>query len=249
MISLNKMKVGVKVAIFTTTRAEFGILSPLIRQATDDADIEPLLFVGGTHLAAEHGNTVREIINQGFKISGTFDYLLNEDTSFSLGKSVGIAAIELAHIFEKYEFDFVCVLGDRFELLSIISNAIFASDTQKKFIPYMTLGAIVNVILNIYLISKLGAPGAAIATVISQFATYGWVYYVLRAQIGLAIARSIYKIVIAAAIMGIVTWGLKQLDINLLLTIALATVIYFTLLWILKEPLLEKLRSIITRTN
>ena len=118
------MKVGVKVAIFTTTRAEFGILSPLIRQATDDVDIEPLLFVGGTHLAAEHGNTVREIINQGFKISGTFDYLLNEDTSFSLGKSVGIAAIELAHIFENYKFDFVCVLGDRFELLSIISNAI-----------------------------------------------------------------------------------------------------------------------------
>lgn len=118
------MKVGTKVAIFTTTRAEFGILSPLIRQAMKDVDIESLLFVGGTHLAAEHGNTIREIIDQGFKINGTFDYLLNEDTSFSLGKSVGIAAVELAHIFENYEFDFVCVLGDRFELLSILSNAI-----------------------------------------------------------------------------------------------------------------------------
>lgn len=131
----------------------------------------------------------------------------------------------------------------------IINNAIFASDTQKKFIPYMTLGAIVNVILNIYLISKLGASGAAIATVTSQFATYGWVYCVLRAQIGLVVAPSIYRIVIAGVIMGMATWGLKQLDINLLLTIAVATVMYFTLLWILKEPLLEKLRSIVTRIN
>ncbi len=131
----------------------------------------------------------------------------------------------------------------------IINNAIFASDTQKKFIPYMTLGAIFNIVLNIYLISKLGAPGAAIATVISQFVTYGWVYCVLRTQVGLVVAPSIYKIVIAGVIMGMATWGLKQLDINLLLTIAVATVMYFTLLWILKEPLLEKLRSIVTRIN
>jgi len=132
---------------------------------------------------------------------------------------------------------------------TIISNAIFAADIQRKFIPHMTLGAIINVILNIYLIPKLGALGAAIATIISQFVTYGWVYYVLRAQIGLVVAPSIYKIAIAAITMGIAIWGLKQLDANLLLTIVLAIVIYFGLLLVFKEPLLEKLRSIVTRTN
>jgi len=114
----------IRVAIFTTTRAEFGILSPLIRQMMQDKDTELLLFVGGTHLAIEHGNTIKEIVDQGFKINGTFDYLLNEDTSFSLEKSVGIASIELAYIFENHEFDFVCVLGDRFEILAIVSSAI-----------------------------------------------------------------------------------------------------------------------------
>lgn len=132
---------------------------------------------------------------------------------------------------------------------TIISNAIFAADMQRKFIPHMTLGAIINVILNIYLIPKLGALGAAIATIISQFITYGWVYYVLRIQLSLVVAPSIYKIAIAAIIMGIAIWGLKQLGTNLLLMTALATVIYFGLLLIFKEPLLEKLRSIVTRTN
>ena len=132
---------------------------------------------------------------------------------------------------------------------TIISNAIFAFDIQRKFISHMALGAIINIILNIYLISKLGAPGAAIATVISQFATYGWVYYVLRARLGLVVAPSIYRAVIAGTTMGIATWGLKQLDINLFLTIGLAIAIYFGLLLIFKEPLLEKLRSIIARTN
>jgi GDP/UDP-N,N'-diacetylbacillosamine 2-epimerase (hydrolysing) len=118
------MNKKIKVAIFTTTRAEFGILSPLISKMMQDKDFEPLLFVGGTHLATRHGNTIKEIIDEGFKISGIFDYLLNDDTSFSLGKSVGIAVIELAHIFKDYEFDFVCIVGDRFELLSVIINAI-----------------------------------------------------------------------------------------------------------------------------
>lgn len=113
-----------RVAIFTTTRAEFGILSPLIQEMEKSDDIEPLIFVGGTHITWEHGRTINEIEASGFEISDTFDYLLNRDDSVSLGKSVGIASYELAHIFNKHDFDMVCVLGDRFELLSIVGNAI-----------------------------------------------------------------------------------------------------------------------------
>ena len=113
-----------KIAIFTTTRAEFGIFCPLIELMSEDEQLEPLLFVGGTHLVSAFGSTINEITDQGFKIKDTFDYVLKEDDCFSISRSLGTACCELAHIFKKYEFDFVCVLGDRFELLSIISNAI-----------------------------------------------------------------------------------------------------------------------------
>jgi len=112
------------VAIFTTTRADFGILSPLIHAMERDSEIEPLVFVGGTHLASEHGKTINEIKDLGITVTDTFDYLLNDDNSFSLSKSMGIACFEIAHVFRNHTFDYICVLGDRFEMLSIIINAI-----------------------------------------------------------------------------------------------------------------------------
>ena len=113
-----------KIAIFTTTRAEFGILKPLISELNNDELTKVLLFVGGTHLIKEHGNTINEIETNNFKISKTFDYLLNEDSPYSLVKSLGIETFELANIFNDFYFDAVCVLGDRYELLPIVQSAI-----------------------------------------------------------------------------------------------------------------------------
>ena len=113
-----------KIAIFTTTRAEFGIFKPLLKEIEYEEKIDYLLFVGGTHLAHEHGNTINEIYNSNFKISSTFDYLLNGDDAFSLAKSSAVETSELAHIFKNYKFDAVCLLGDRYELIPIVLNAI-----------------------------------------------------------------------------------------------------------------------------
>ena len=76
-----------KVAIFTTSRAEFGIFYPLLRQLIMDEDTEPVLFVGGAHLALEYGKTIEEINDLDIYVSDTFDYLLNGDDSYSMAKS------------------------------------------------------------------------------------------------------------------------------------------------------------------
>jgi UDP-hydrolysing UDP-N-acetyl-D-glucosamine 2-epimerase len=76
------------------------------------------------HLAAEFGFTVNEIRNEGVRISKEFDFLLNGDEPFTLAKSMGIAVYELAHIFNHYAFDAICLLGDRFELLAVVNNAL-----------------------------------------------------------------------------------------------------------------------------
>ncbi|RMH72104.1 MAG: UDP-N-acetylglucosamine 2-epimerase (hydrolyzing) [Gemmatimonadetes bacterium] len=112
------------IAIFTTTRAEFGLFLPLLQAINADPDLRYLLFVGGTHLAVEHGYTLTEIQEQKYPVTDTFDYLLNENTSFSLSRSMGVASIELAHLFQHYSFDAICILGDRYELLPIVTTAI-----------------------------------------------------------------------------------------------------------------------------
>ena len=113
-----------RIALFTTTRAEFGILNPLIRTMNRDEEIEPVVFVGGAHLSRENGRTLNEILESNVKVSGTFDLLLNDDDSFTIAKSCSIAGYELSHIFKNNDIDFVCVLGDRIELLPIVSSAI-----------------------------------------------------------------------------------------------------------------------------
>ena len=112
-----------KIAVFTTSRAEFGILSSLLREIRKEDEIDYYLFVGGSHLVIELGKTINEI-KEEFEITDTFDFFLNEDSSYSLSKSLGIEQIELASIFRNYDFDAICVLGDRFELLPIVNTAI-----------------------------------------------------------------------------------------------------------------------------
>lgn len=112
------------IALFTTTRAEFGILSALLSEIQNVNSIEYKLFVGGSHLATENGKTVKEIQKSNYKIEDYFDYQLNLANDVTIAKSIGFSTIELANIFKKGNFDFVCVLGDRVELLSIITNAI-----------------------------------------------------------------------------------------------------------------------------
>ena len=87
------------IAIFTTTRAEYGILSALIREIERANDIDYELFVGGAHLAAESGKTINEIISHDHKITEVFDYQMNISDEYSLVKSLGYCTIELAQIF------------------------------------------------------------------------------------------------------------------------------------------------------
>jgi len=112
-----------KIAVFTTSRAEFGILSSLLREIKKENEIDYYLFVGGSHLVVELGKTIDEIKDE-FEITDIFDFFLNEDSPYSLSKSLGIEQTELANIFRDYDFDAICILGDRFELLPIVNTAI-----------------------------------------------------------------------------------------------------------------------------
>lgn len=113
-----------KISFFTTARSEFGILSALIKRIAQDQELDYHLFVGGMHLKQEFGYTIQEIRKEGFLITDTFDFLLNGDGPVDLSKSAGIAIYEIARIFNQYDFDAVCLLGDRFELLTIVLNAL-----------------------------------------------------------------------------------------------------------------------------
>ena len=113
-----------RIAIFTTTRAEFGILTPLIRAINKSSRIEILLFVGGAHLSKNLGYTIDEIKNEGFQIHDTFDYISATTETKDISESLAKETLELTRIFSSYSFDAICILGDRYELLPIVQTAI-----------------------------------------------------------------------------------------------------------------------------
>ena len=76
-----------KIAIFTTTRSDISILIPLIKKIRKSKKMNYLLFVGGTHLNKNYGNTKKEILLDKISIHGYFDYLAKGDSKKSLSLS------------------------------------------------------------------------------------------------------------------------------------------------------------------
>ena len=107
-----------KITITTGTRAEYGILRPILREIIKRKKLELILVVTGTHLSKKYGMTINEIKKDKFKIYQTFKFLLNDDTGFSAAKSLGEGVVQFAKIFKKIKPDINLILGDRDEMLA-----------------------------------------------------------------------------------------------------------------------------------
>ena len=112
-----------KIAIFTTSRAEFGLLSNLLDAIVLDDALEYLLFAGGSHHLNTQGRSIQEMTSMEYHPI-PFDFFLSSDNEKTLTQSMGVELFQLSEIFSKYNFDFVTVLGDRIELLPIVHAAI-----------------------------------------------------------------------------------------------------------------------------
>ncbi|WP_085992727.1 UDP-N-acetylglucosamine 2-epimerase [Oceanobacillus senegalensis] len=112
-----------RICIITGTRAEYGLLKPLIRKVKHDEQLELKLIVTGMHLSPEFGLTHKEIEADGFKIDEKLEILMSSDTPIGISKSMGLAMISFAECFARIEPDMIIVLGDRYEVFSAVSAA------------------------------------------------------------------------------------------------------------------------------
>lgn len=108
-----------KICVVSGTRAEYGLLKPLIRRINEDSELELQLVVTGMHLSPEFGLTYKEIINDGFKITEKVEILLSSDTPIGISKSMGLAMISFSEVFERIKPDMLIVLGDRYEIFAV----------------------------------------------------------------------------------------------------------------------------------
>ncbi len=107
-----------KICIFTGTRAEYGLLKPLMEEIKKDPDLELQIVASGMHLSPEFGLTYKEIEKDGFTINEKVEMLLSSDSPVGISKSVGLGVIGFTDALGRLKPDITVVLGDRFEALA-----------------------------------------------------------------------------------------------------------------------------------
>ncbi len=117
----------VKLAVVTGTRAEYGLLRPVIRKLMARPDARLSVLVTGAHLAAEYGNTVAEIEADGVPIAARIPILVpGESGPLATADAVEKAIHGFVRWFAERRPACVLVLGDRYEIFAAAQAAAFA---------------------------------------------------------------------------------------------------------------------------
>lgn len=116
-----------QICVLTTTRADYGILRPLIRALSADESLELRLAVTGTHLAEPFGMTVREIEADGFPIDVKIPILQGGgDSPADISRAMSKAIEGFGVYFQAHRPDLLVVLGDRYETFAVCTAAVNA---------------------------------------------------------------------------------------------------------------------------
>ncbi|MDE2589423.1 MAG: UDP-N-acetylglucosamine 2-epimerase (hydrolyzing) [Patescibacteria group bacterium] len=107
-----------RVVVTTGTRAEYGILRPVLHAISTNKKFELFLIVTGSHLSKKYGLTINEIKKDGLRIFAKVDMIPKENTAYSMSKSVGEGIIKFSKIFKRIKPHINLVLGDRDEMLA-----------------------------------------------------------------------------------------------------------------------------------
>lgn len=115
-----------KIGFVTGTRAEYGLLKPVMDLVLSDVDLSLMLYVTGMHLSPEFGKTIAYIEKDGFKITEQIEILLSSDSPVGVSKSMGVAMIGFADAYRRSRPDIIVILGDRFEAFCAAASALVA---------------------------------------------------------------------------------------------------------------------------
>ena len=115
-----------KIAIVTATRAEYGLLSPVIKELRkhECEELKIDLIVTGTHLSEKYGMTVQEIDD---RVDHRIPISVKSDSENDISENQAEALVKFTELFLKEKYNAVLLLGDRYETLAI---AIAAGNTR-----------------------------------------------------------------------------------------------------------------------
>jgi len=114
------------ISVLTATRAEYGLLKPIITKLHMVKEFDVRIVVTGMHLSPEFGLTYKELEQDHFIIDKKINILSEADTPAAISKYMGLSMISFGEYFEELKPDLLVVLGDRYETLAVCCAAMNA---------------------------------------------------------------------------------------------------------------------------
>lgn len=117
------------IAVITSTRAEFGLLMPVVKELRkyEDKSLKIELVVSGTHLLDSYGHTVDEIKALNIRIDEIVVIPVSSNSATDISSNQAETLVRFTELFDKKKYSGIVILGDRYEMLAI---AIAAGNTH-----------------------------------------------------------------------------------------------------------------------
>lgn len=108
-----------KISIVTGSRAEFGLLYPLIVELNKSRFFDVKVVVTGSHLDDKYGQTIKEIKDSNIKVDTKIKVPINIKKNSDMAKVVSTTINKFVDYFEKEKPDLLVILGDRYEIFGV----------------------------------------------------------------------------------------------------------------------------------
>lgn len=107
-----------KICVITGTRAEYGVMKPLLEMIRDSRILSLQLVVTGMHLLDDFGSTIQQIKKDGFNIAAELEMFSGKEDSRQMSEALGKAIVGFAGIFQRLKPDILLLEADRMEMLA-----------------------------------------------------------------------------------------------------------------------------------
>lgn len=122
-------------------------------------------------------------------------------------------------------------------------------DRVREYTTSVMVGAVVNVVANLFLIYVWNAYGAALATVIAEFSVSAYQLYAIQSTIKRRqLFSGLWKYLLSGLIMFVAVNQLSQrISMNLLtliIEVGLGILVYGIMIWLLKAPIINQIQEL-----
>ncbi len=132
---------------------------------------------------------------------------------------------------------------------SILGNVAFVYNRQKYLTVYAAIGGFLNVIFDFILIPRFGINGSAFATLFSSIIADSFLWYITWKIIHFDINPKIGKVLLATAVSSIFLFAFLSSGMHVIIAAPIAGLAYIGILYLLKEPLLKEIKSILRTSS